>query len=116
MSETGEENTPSLTYEAMAALLHLSGLRSQFRIGLALMERFQTYEAFEAWTSQPEVIETMNCLAEIVNDITRNLGSTPEDVATAVSHHYERLAEVVEPLAEDLQVDPEDLLNVLSNA
>lgn len=114
MSESSE---PTLTYAALATTMELSRLRSAMMVGAALVSRFPTEEEWWALVSEPEYIESLNALAEVLNDIRTDanvLGSqTPEDVATAADRHHVRAAEAVELVAERLSVPVEDLLAVL---
>jgi hypothetical protein len=108
---------PQLTYAALAATMELSRLRSTLIVGAALARRFPTEDDWWGLVSDPEYIESLNALAEVVNDIkqdTQLLESvTPETVAEAADKHHARALEAVEVLAELIDVSPEDLLAVL---
>ena len=106
-----------LSAAAYAATLELSRLRSTLMVGAALVARFPTEESWEALVSDPEYIESLNALAEVLQDIQKDPGmiggATEEAVAEATERHYGRAVETIDLLAERLQVPPEDLLNVL---
>lgn len=109
--------TPELTYAALAATMELSRLRSTLLVGTALVAQFPTEEAWVELSTDPEYIESLNALAQVLDDIkndTMVMGSlTPEAVAEASDKHYARAIESVLLLAERLGVPPEDLVNVL---
>ena len=115
-----EQPGPSVSYEVLAALLCLSELRSRFRVALALVERFPDEQDWEAATRDPDFLESLTALADIVSDIRMDgieyESATPNSVADAVTNHYGRAIESVEPIAETLGVAPSDLLSVLINA
>lgn len=110
-------DTPQLTYAALAATMELSRLRSTLLVGTALVSRFPTEEDWWSLMSEPDFVESLNALAEVLNDIrtdTSVLDSpTPEDIAEAAERHHARASESVEVLADRLGVPVEDLLNVL---
>jgi hypothetical protein len=60
---------PSVSYETLAALLRLSELRSQFRVGMAMLDRFPEETDWEAATRAPDFLESLDALTEIVDDI-----------------------------------------------
>jgi hypothetical protein len=110
-------DTPELSYAALAVTMELSRLRSTLMVGAALVAKFPTEEAWWGLLSDPEYVESLNALAEVLNDIKQDVeideAATPEAVATAAERHYARAAETIEVVAERLQVPTEDLLNVL---
>jgi hypothetical protein len=109
--------TPQLTYAALGLTMGLSHLRSALLVGTALVSRFPSEEAWWGLLSDPIYVESLNALAEVINDIRQDaavLGSnTPEEIATAAENHHLRTLEAVELIAERLEVPVEDLLNVL---
>lgn len=112
---------PLVSYEALAALLLLTNLRNQFRVGLALAQRFPDDDSWDQFGRDPEVLDSFNELGHIIDDIraealTDEIDVTPESVSQAVANHYDRAMEVVEPIAESLGVEPSELLSVLVNA
>jgi len=110
-------DTPQLTYAALAATMELSRLRSTLLVGTALVSRFGTEEAWWDLVSDPEYVESLNALAEVLNDIRSDVtvldSVTPEDVAEAADRHHERAIEAVQVVADKIGVPVEDLLNVL---
>jgi hypothetical protein len=109
-----------LTYAALAATLELSRLRSQILVGLALATKFPSDESWWELVSSSDYIETLNSLAEIIQDISSDPAVidqvTPESVAQASDRHYGRAIECVQVLCEQVEVSPDDLLNVLISA
>jgi hypothetical protein len=109
--------TPQLTYAALAATLELSRLRSQIIVATMLATQFPTEDAWWGLVSDPEYVECLNALAEVIADIRSDAavaeGTTPESVAEAAERHHDRALEAIQIVAERLQVPTEDLLNVL---
>jgi hypothetical protein len=111
-------STPDLTYAALGLTLELSRLRSLLRVGTALVTKYGDEDAWWGLVSDPDYVESLNALAEVVNDIRKDAANfaddpTPESVAQATSPHYDRALESIELVAERLGVPTEDLLNVL---
>lgn len=111
---------PQLTYAALAATMELSRLRSALLVGAALAEQFPTEEAWWGLVSDPEYVESLNALAEVLNDIKTDSqlleAMTPESVAEAADKHHARAVEAIEVVADRLGVSPDDLLAVLLEA
>jgi len=111
---------PELSYAALAATLELSRLRSLMMVGAALVTKFPTDEDWWALTADLEYVESLNALAEVLNDIRQDAkvdqAMNPEAVAEAAENHYGRALEAIELVAERLEVPAEDLLNVLISA
>lgn len=112
--------TPELSYAALAATMELSHLRSTLLVGAALVTQFPTDEDWWALTTDPEYIESLNALAEVINDIRTDTlvtdSPSPELVADAADKHHARALEAIALVAERLQVPADDLLNVLISA
>lgn len=112
-----EEDGPSVSYETLAALLILSELRSQFRVGLAVAQRFPDEASWTALTKEPELLESLDALGEIIRDIQMDsVEPTAEAISGAVTNHYDRALEAIGPVASRLGVEDADLLAVLVNA
>lgn len=111
---------PQLTYAALAATMELSRLRSTLLVGAALAARFPTDEDWWDLVSEPEYVESLNALAEVLNDIKKDSqvleAITPESVAEAADKHHTRAVEAIEVVADRLGVSPDDLLAVLLEA
>lgn len=100
-----------------ATVVHLSYLRSQYRVGAALSRAFPTEAAWQAWLSRADVVEQFLDLAAVVADVRAGaLGEdilVPDRVVLAVQQHYARGLEAIEGLAQELGIPPQDLLTVL---
>lgn len=111
------EEQPTLTYAALAVTLELSRLRSTLLVGTALVSRFPEEEDWWGLTQEPEYVESVNSLAEVLSDIQADVstddGATPDAIAAAAERHHQRALEAVEVLAERLGVPAEDVLTVL---
>lgn len=112
--------TPELSYAALAATLELSRLRSLMLVGAALVTKFPTDEAWWGLLEDPDYIESLNALADVINDIRADVNVqdalTPESVATAADNHHGRAVEAIQLVADRLEIPPEDLLTVLISA
>jgi len=86
-------------------------------VGAALVTKFPAEEDWWALVADPDYVESLNALAEVINDIRHdakiNEALDPEAVASAADNHHGRAVEAVQVVAERLEVPPEDLLNVL---
>jgi hypothetical protein len=109
---------PALSYAAVAVTLELSRLRSSLRVGMALVQRFPQEDDWWALLDDPEIIDSLNALAEVVNDMRVDTAeaTTAEEVAAGVAAHHDRAVEAVSLVAEVLGVPSEDLLAVLAEA
>lgn len=117
----GEDDGPELTYAAIACTLELSRLRSMMLVGMALVDKCPTEEAWWGLLSDPEYIESLNSLAEIINDMQLDANfyasaDTPDGTARAAEHHHERAIEAISVVADRLGIPPEDLISVLVHA
>lgn len=97
------------TAEGFAFALKLSQLRSFYQVGMALSEAFPTEEAFSEYMQDPETIETLNIVSEILDEATESEDSE----ADALDKHRGRAIEALEPFAERIGANPDDLLVTL---
>jgi len=115
--ESRAEEATDLTYAALAATMELTRLRSLMRVGIALVTRFPEEQDWWVVISEPEYVQSLNALAEVINDVRNDPAvmesPTPESVASAADRHYERAVESIEVVADRLGVPVDDLLSVL---
>lgn len=116
-----EHDGPELTYAAIACTLELSRIRSMMLVGMALVDKCPTEETWWGLLSDPEYIESLNALAEIINDMQVDANffaasDTPDGTARAAENHHARAVEAVSVVADRLGIPPEDLISVLVHA
>lgn len=97
------------TAPGFAFALKVSQLRSFFRVGMALNEAFPTEEEFEQYMTDPETIETLNIVADLMDATVASKDQEPD----ALDKHHGLAVEALEPLAERLNIDGDDLLVIL---
>lgn len=104
----------------IATTLMFSQLRSAYRVGKALAEKFPTEEAWQAFLKSSVYVETVAEFAACVTDIrdASELGPayTPEEIQNSVLSHYPRALDAVEEFAILVDVSGEDVLAVLISA
>lgn len=112
--EENDEEGPS--YTAIAAVLRLSKLRSQYLIGKALSETFATEAEWQDALNDPETMEQFEAAGFIADDLRSHLGTvdpTPEAVEDAAALEYKDALETIQLFADDIGATIQDLLHVL---